>query len=77
MVSEGSIYNLKNAKGNAKAFYITSGNVFYKLNNDTGQLKITKFDQLSRIISGTFSFIGTDENGTKVNVTEGRFGVRY
>jgi hypothetical protein len=77
LISEGSTYNFKNAKGNAKAFYVTSGNVFSKLDNDTGQLKIIKFDQLSRIISGTFLFTGTDENGGKVNVTEGRFDVRY
>ena len=77
LVSEGLTYNFKNAKGNTKAFYVSSGNVFSKLDNDTGQLKIIKFDQLNRIISGTFSFIGTDENGTKVNVTEGRFDVSY
>ena len=47
------------------------------MTKDEGRLKIIKFDQLSRIISGTFSFIVTDENGTKVNVTEGRFDVSY
>ena len=46
--------------------------------NNSGELKINKFDSVNRIISGTFFFTGTDNsNGQTVNITEGRFDIRY
>lgn len=81
LVQEGTTYVLKNERAFAQAFYeeVNSGSVivFSKLDNDSGYLKIKKFDQINHIISGTFSFIGTNSNGEKMNITEGRFDVKY
>ena len=76
LVSEGIDYPFKYSKGFARAFY-QEGEVYPKLDNDEGSLFIKKFDQTNRIISGTFSFIGTASSGQKVYITEGRFDVRY
>jgi hypothetical protein len=77
LVSQGQTYQFKNLKGSPKAFY-DNGNVYPKLDNDVGELKILKFDQISRILSGTFFFIGTNlSTGEKINITEGRFDIRY
>lgn len=77
LVSQGQTYQFKNLKGSARAFY-DNGNVYQKLNADTGELKITKFDQTTRIVSGTFFFIGTNlTTGEKISITEGRFDIRY
>lgn len=77
LVTEGQTYQFRNLKGFPRAFY-DSGNVYPKLDNDEGELKITKFDQVNRILSGTFSFVGTNTTtNEKVNITEGRFDIRY
>jgi Family of unknown function (DUF6252) len=77
LIQEGTTYQFKTSKGNAKAFY--SKTVEYtKLDADAGSLYISKFDQTKHILSGTFSFIGTNvTTGEKVNVTEGRFDIQY
>ena len=77
LLSEGMIYQFNTTKGNAMARYYEGLNNYPKTDNDAGVLNIKKFDQLNRILSGTFSFIGTNVNGVKVNITEGRFDVRY
>jgi Family of unknown function (DUF6252) len=78
---EGITYQFKITIGTANAFYlenIPNGvNVYQKVDNETGSLLIKKHDQINRILSGTFSFVGTDGNNIKVNVTEGRFDIRY
>ena len=77
LVTQGQTYQFKNVKGFPRAFY-DNGNVYPKLDNDLGELKITKFDQTNRIISGTFFFNGTNvTTGEKVNITDGRFYIRY
>ncbi len=77
LISQGQTYQFKNAKGFPRAFY-DNGDVYPKLDNDLGELTITKFDQTNRIISGTFSFIGTNvSTGQQVSITEGRFDIRY
>ena len=44
----------------------------------SGQLYISKFDSINRILSGTFFFTGTKvSTGEKVTVTDGRFDIRY
>lgn len=43
----------------------------------TGELHITKLDETSRIVSGTFWFDGVNDDGEKVEVREGRFDVHY
>jgi hypothetical protein len=76
LVVEGMVYSFKNQKGSPRAFY-DKGASYVALDND-GILKITKFDQSNRILSGTFSFTGTNTaNGEKLNITEGRFDIRY
>ena len=45
--------------------------------NDVGELHITKHDQTQRILSGRFSFTASTSTGEKVNITEGRFDIRY
>lgn len=77
LVQVGNIYEFKSSKGNAQAFY--SKEIEYpKLDNDNGELRITKHDQQNRILSGTFFFTGTNiSTGEKVSVTDGRFDIRY
>ena len=45
----------------------------------TGSVQITKFDTTAKIISGTFGFsaANTDGSSQRLNVTEGRFDIRY
>ena len=80
-LEEGVSYDFKTTKGNANAFYLentTQGvDIFPKLDDEKGILFIKKFDQINHIISATFSFVGTNVNGLKVNITEGRFDIRY
>jgi hypothetical protein len=81
LLLEGMTYEFNTTIGTANAFYrenIPNGvNVYQKLGSDLGSLTIKKHDQVQRILSGTFSFVGTDGNGIKVNITEGRFDIRY
>jgi hypothetical protein len=81
LLVEGMTYQFKTTIGTANAFYlenIPNGvNVYPKLDNDAGSLIIKRHDPIQRILSGSFSFIGTDGNGVKINITEGRFDIRY
>ena len=77
LLIEGLTYEFNTTKGNAKVFYDSGLEIFPKLNSDIGSLFIKKHDQALRILSGTFSFVGTNSNGTKVKITEGRFDIRY
>ena len=81
LLVEGMTYQFKTTIGTANAFYrenIPNGvNVYPKLDNDMGSLIVKKHDPIQRILSGTFSFIGTDGSGVKVDITEGRFDIRY
>ena len=52
-------------------------NMGFKTNNQfKGELKITRFDEINHIISGTFWFDGEDSKGEKVEVREGRFDIK-
>jgi|GEM_PF-4263506 len=44
-----------------------------KQEGGSGSVTITKYDETSRLISGTFSFVARDFSGTPVNITEGSF----
>ncbi len=81
LLFEGVSYYFEDSIGSAKAFYLEEANnglvVYHKLKSDTGSLFITRHDQVNKILSGTFSFSGTNDNGAKVYVTEGRFDIRY
>ena len=80
---EGQTYDFKTTRGTANAFYITNTSnggvdVFNKIDNDSGSLYVLKHDQTLRVLSGTFSFVGTNQSsGNKIYVTDGRFDIRY
>jgi Family of unknown function (DUF6252) len=81
LLVEGMTYQFKTTVGTANAFYrenVSNGvNVYSKLDNEMGSLTIKKHDLTQRILSGVFSFVGTDGNNVKINITEGRFDIRY
>jgi len=77
LLVEGNTYQLKKEKGFAKGQYGFNLFLYQISTEDTGELVLTKHNQTQRIISGRFSFSATSNNGEKVNVTEGRFDVRY
>ncbi len=60
-------------------YTIGGGNIFSgsSTNSIPGQLTITKFDQVNRIIAGTFEFTVLDNDGNEINITDGRFDMRY
>ncbi len=75
-VLDGVNYPFKNSKGSPLAFY-QADDTYSALEIDNGYLRISKHDQINRILSGIFTFMGTTSSGKKVNVTEGRFDIRY
>ena len=84
LLVEGGTYEFGTVEGTANAFYIVNNNttggvdVYSKLMGGSGQLYISKFDSINRILSGTFFFTGTKvSTGEKVTVTDGRFDIRY
>jgi hypothetical protein len=83
LVTEGNTYefklnsNFQTIKGTAYASYKNGSDAYPKLNSETGSLFIKKFDLTNRILSGTFFFTGTNTNGVKLSVTEGRFDIRF
>ena len=54
-------------------------NYYYTDSNYTGFVAITKLDLANKIISGTFQFDAESQltAGTVVNITDGRFDVKY
>lgn len=50
----------------------------YRTNSiNKGELKITRFDDVNQIVSGTFWFDAVNDKGEKVEVREGRFDMRF
>jgi hypothetical protein len=77
LVQEGKTYSFRTSKGNPHAEY-DSGPIYKKLDQDDGQLTITRFDPAQGILSGRFNFVGTNKaTGQQVHVTDGRFDVRF
>lgn len=75
-LKEGITYQFKDLKGSPQAFY-DKGESFIVLDND-GHIHITKHDLQDRILSGTFFFTATNKSTReKVEITEGRFDIRY
>ncbi|UOX34004.1 hypothetical protein LXD69_00470 [Flavobacterium sediminilitoris] len=75
---QGNIYPLleqEDGKANGSFFYNTS--ITYTSINKTGELKITKLDQVNNIISGTFWFDIIDSQGVFHQIRDGRFDVQY
>ena len=52
-------------------------NQFYTTTMLTGELKITKLDQVNFIVSGTFWFDAANSAGEVIQIREGRFDWRY
>lgn len=76
-IEEGKTYSLKSLKGFASA-RVLSDIIPYRMSaNDVGELVVTKHNTNQRILSGRFSFTVSHSNGTTLNITEGRFDVRY
>lgn len=79
--SETVNYPLKEETGFPDVFYyegIPSGYIVYhKKDNDKGSIFIKKHDPILKILSGTFSFVATNDSGVKVNITDGRFDIHY
>ncbi len=44
---------------------------------DSGTLTITKFDLKAQIIAGTFEFTVVNNEGETINITDGRFDIRF
>lgn len=84
-ISANSTYVLEDffKKGAASGQYFVANNntttwtEFLTTPTITGQLKITKFDEINRIVSGTFWFDAVNSIGEKVQVRNGRFDMKY
>jgi hypothetical protein len=79
-LQQGQTYNLVLQSDSScfATYYNFSETSDYVTNNTiTGQLKITKLDQVNNIISGTFWFDAVNSNGVKVEIREGRFDMQY
>lgn len=63
--------------GGGGVYSINASDFFYTNTIKTGELKITRLDLQSSIISGTFWFDAVNEAGELVEVREGRFDVQF
>lgn len=63
-------YFISNSSNTTYTEYLTTSSII-------GELKMTKFDEINRIVSGTFWFDAVNNNGEQVQVREGRFDVHY
>jgi hypothetical protein len=84
LISEGSTYEFKlsttnqRIKGSFNTFCDFNGKTYAKTASDIGSIYIRKFDQINRILSGTFFYSATNiSTGEKITITEGRFDIRY
>jgi hypothetical protein len=76
---QGQTYVIKQEEiENSVYAYFNNGLIYFGSNSiKTGQLTITKLDQVNNIISGTFWFDAENSNGMVVQVREGRFDMQY
>lgn len=84
LVEEARVYEFKlsttnqSMKGSFNTFCDFNGKTYAKTASDIGSIYIRKFDQINRILSGTFFYSATNiSTGEKINVTDGRFDIRY
>ena len=63
--------------GGGGIYGIGASNYFYTNNIKTGELKITRLDLSSSIISGTFWFDAINSAGETVHIRSGRFDMHY
>lgn len=52
-------------------------NEFYTTDIERGELKLLHYESQRRIVTGTFWFDAINSNGEVVNVTDGRFDIRF
>lgn len=78
MLTENTTYSLKKKKGFAFGEYQREYEYFTILDDTAvNTLHIKRLDPVSRIVSGTFQFTAKTSAGAKVEITEGRFDVRF
>ena len=83
MIAQGQTFAFKPfIAGNALALFISidnSGNQneYATTNSVSGQLIITKLDEVNQIVSGTFYFNAINSAKDTVKVTDGRFDMHY
>jgi Family of unknown function (DUF6252) len=78
-MQEGTTYNLQNQKDNGALAEYTIVDDYLNYNiytSLTGELTITKFDEINKIASGTFWFNAENDKGEKVEVRDGRFDAK-
>ena len=83
-LSEGEVLLLKSiADGNASGggfFYVGNSGDGARTDDDayTGELTITRFDPVTRVVSGTFWFdLKHPGNGRRIEIREGRFDTLF
>ena len=81
---EGKKYNLLElGRGNAYGSFRYQPIEYSNIENystsiaNTGELVITKLDEVKQIVSGTFWFNVVKKNGDTVHITQGRFDMKY
>jgi hypothetical protein len=78
LVETGKTYPFKSGKGIAYVLVDYGNESYLTLDTDPGQLVITRYDPIQRILSGRFDFVATNKStGHQVHVTDGRFDVRF
>jgi hypothetical protein len=55
----------------------TNGNTYNTDDNHIAKINVTNFDSINAIISGTFEMNAINKGGTIVNITEGRFDIKW
>lgn len=74
----GKTYLFKPGKGHAQAIANYDNNNFDEFDTDSGQLVITRYDSIERILAGRFDFVATNRyTGKQLHVTDGRFDVVF
>lgn len=74
---EGGVYELKIEGSNGFGSYVDGFNGFVTNDNHSGELVISNIDTENHIVSGTFWFDATNNEGEIVNIRNGRFDVVY
>ncbi len=63
--------------GGGGIYFPNPSNIYRTNNIKTGELKITKLDQINFIVSGIFWFDAINSSGEVVEIRQGRFDWRY
>lgn len=76
-LQEGSFDLIEEQRGNTFGKIIMGIDNYTTITNNPGSLIITRFDNESFIISGTFEFTVMDNDNNEIKITDGRFDLRY